>query len=166
MNRYCTKCNKEYDFKIVSMDELDNLKCPVCGSKIDKNSRKPRDIEAETKVEETIGEGFYMIFKFAYFFYLICGVIGVAAYFLGLDKLLFADTVICLVTYLMRYGRSYDYRGLDMMWIVGGAGIGYYYFRTVQGACLGIMVGLILRHIVKTIIYRLLSKFIHWCMRL
>lgn len=166
MNRYCTRCCKEYDFKIISMEELDNLICPVCGQKIDKNSRKPRDTETENQIEEAIGEGFYTVFKLAYFFYLICGIIGIIFFTLKWNKLLYIDTALCLITYAFRFGGSVDYRRWDSLFIVLGGALGFYLFPSLEGVCVGIMAGFIVRHIFRTIIYRLFAKFIGWCNRL
>ena len=35
MKRYCEKCQKEFEFNINSMKDLDNLVCPDCGEKME-----------------------------------------------------------------------------------------------------------------------------------
>lgn len=166
MNRYCTNCRREFDFKITSMEQMDNLVCPVCGGKIDKNSRKPRDVETENRIEEAIGEGFYNAFRFAYYFYLICGLIGVAAFFLEWYGILYVLTGISLITVFVRFVGTAGRRPFFLLLILTCGGIGYYLYGTIQGICLGVMVALIIGHIFKTVILRLFFGFINWCNRL
>ena len=84
MNRYCVNCQKEYDFKIKSMEDLDNLVCPVCGARIDKNSRKPAETGKNGKTAEgTIGNVVGGYFTIKYYFHFILAVIGLVAFFLS-----------------------------------------------------------------------------------
>ena len=142
MNRYCVNCQKEYDFKIKSMEDLDNLVCPVCGAKIDKNSRKPAATGKNGKTAEgTIGNVVGGYFTIKYYFHFVLAVIGLIAFFLHLNG---------LVSFLS-----------GLIFIPIGAVIGAVLIgELLRGICLGIVVVFIIRHIVRGFLYFVLAKLV------
>ncbi|MBQ9233367.1 MAG: hypothetical protein IJ167_04940, partial [Lachnospiraceae bacterium] len=124
MLRYCTNCRKEYDFNIKSMEDLDNLVCPECGSKIDKNSRKPVDSGANSaeKAAANVVSGYFTIRYYIHFVLAITGLIG---YFTGHLNLLYIMTSLCVIIYIVQFfiGRVSFVSGL--FFIPLGAVIGF-----------------------------------------
>lgn len=153
MERYCVNCNKSFDFKIKSMTDLDNLVCPECGAKIDKNSRKP---VVEDNMDAKIGSIFQKVFHFLYIFYMLCAVVGIIAFFLNLSKLLYVVTAISLLVFVLQLlsGRNTFRSGLVFLPI--GAVAGYLKFGTYEGACFGVMIVFAIRHVVRDVILRLI----------
>ena len=41
-----------------------------------------------------------------------------------------------------------------------GAVVGYYYFKSIEGACLGVHIVFLIRHLIRDIFFTLLFKFI------
>ena len=161
MLRYCTNCQKEFDFKIKSMEDMDNLICPECGSKIDKNSRKPVETgvnSAEKAVSNVVG-GYFTI---RYYIHFVLALIGLIAFFAGKFDLLYIMAALCVIIYLVQFfiGRAGFISGL--FFIPLGAVIGVLVLNKVlRGICLGIVVVFIIRHLIRGFNYFILSKLIH-----
>ena len=161
MKRYCEKCQKEFEFNINSMKDLDNLVCPECGSKIDKESRRPVDPRIEQN-EEKIGRMMFGILGFNYMFFVVFAAIGVVAYYLGLDPVLYFTTAVNLIIYLSHIaGGSRNFRS-GLVFIPVGAAVLYYFYRTPQSACLGVQVVFIIRHIIRDVLYTSIIKLARW----
>ncbi|MBQ9610623.1 MAG: hypothetical protein IJV15_14415 [Lachnospiraceae bacterium] len=160
MLRYCANCQKEYDFKIKSMEDLDNLICPECGAKIDKSSRKPAETganSAEKAVTNVVG-GYFTI---KYYIHFVLALIGLIAFFIGHFKLLYVMAVLCMIIYLFQFlfGGISFLSGL--FFIPLGALIGIFVLGKVfRGICLGIVVVFIIRHLIRGFNYFILSKLI------
>lgn len=159
MERYCTKCNKSFDFTIKSMTDLDNLICPECGGKIDKNSRKP---VVKDNIDENIGLIIKKIFEFCYIFYLLLAVAGIVAYFLSLPTLLYVVTAISLFAFVVQFFSGYITFKSGFFFLPLGAVIGYFKFGTLEGACLCVMIVFVIRHLIRDIILRLIMSIVRW----
>ena len=158
MKRYCKKCQCEYDFQIKSMTDLDNLICPVCGNKIDKESRAPREID---QAEQIIASGLSWYYTARYYFFMFFAILGIALYFLEIEKGVYAVTRIWLVTYLLRNRRFFRSFSVCIACMVASSALSYKYIdRSLQGICLGILVVFAIRHMLKAFGYKLLAKFI------
>ena len=160
MLRYCTNCQKEFDFKIKSMDDLDNLICPECGAKIDKNSRKPVETGANS-AEKTVTNVIGGYFTIKYYIHFVLALIGLIAFFLGHFGILYFMALLCVVTYLFQFlfGRISFLSGL--FFIPLGALIGVLVLgKVLRGICLGIVVVFIIRHLIRGFNYFILSKLI------
>ena len=153
MERYCTSCKKSFDFTIKSIYDLDNLVCPECGKKIDKNSRAP--VESSDAIEEKIGGAFQKIFRFFYVFYLGCAIIGIVAFFLHFSKVLYIATVVSLAVFAVQLMTGFLSFRWGLLFLPLGAAVGFALLRTLEGACLGIMVVFAVRHLIRDVIFRL-----------
>ncbi len=162
MNRYCANCQKEYDFKIKSMDDLDKLICPVCGAKIDKNSRKPDPVGKNGKTaDETIGNVVGGYFTIKYYLHFVLAIIGLIAFFLHMNGLLYFMASACVITWLSQFlfGRISFLSGF--LFIPLGAIIGAVVIKGLfRGICLGVVVVFILRHLIRGFNYFILAKLI------
>ncbi len=167
MNRYCTNCQKEFDFAIKSMKDLDNLVCPECGSKVDKDSRNPAEnVSAETeKTEEAIGNAFMTLMHLSYIFYIAISLVSVAAYFLHWDKVLYITTAISLGAFLIQLLLQMLTFRTGLLFLPIGAAAGYFILKSIQGACLGVALVFIIRHLIRDVIFRLIGKLISACAR-
>lgn len=166
MIRYCTKCEKEYDFPIKSMGDMDHLICPVCGEKVDRESRKPRDLVREEKTEIAIGRTIMAFLNFWFYLYLICGIVGIVAFLLKWDVLLYLVTAVSVFLFFKPSGRYRNSFFQSTLWLAAGAGAGFFFFRSVQGACFGVEVSLVIRHIVMVLLMKLFSLLIRWVRKL
>ncbi|MCR4940900.1 MAG: hypothetical protein K5930_12470 [Treponemataceae bacterium] len=158
MERYCTNCKKSFDFTIKSIYDLDSLVCPLCGRKIDKNSRKP---VVHTDIDGKIGSVFQKLFAFFYVFYISCAVIGGIAYFFNLNLLLYIMTGISLLAYVIQLFAGFMEFKSGLFFLPLGAIAGYLFARTAEGACLGIHIIFAIRHIIRDIILRIIFFFIN-----
>ena len=161
MKRFCTNCQKEFEFNISSMKDLETLVCPVCGSKIDKESRRPVDPRIEEN-EEKIGRMMFGVLGFSYMFFVVFAVIGVVAYYLEAYPVLYATTAINLYVYLSHILRGSANFKSGVFFIPLGALVSYYIYRTPQSACLGVQVVFMIRHIIRDILYTSIIKLARW----
>lgn len=166
MYRYCPKCKKNYDFDIKSMDQLDSLVCPICGSKIDKNSRQPHDYVAEAKMERAIGRGINNLMWLGFTIYVILGTVGIILFLFDFDIALYILTAITIPTFLVKYARGSYFIDSAIPYLVLGGILGFMLFWSLDGICFGLMVGMIMRQVVRYLIMRLLFKALGWFSRL
>lgn len=160
VKRYCTVCEKTYDFEIKSPDGLNRLVCPVCESQVGKESRDPRPkIEAE-RTEAKIGGVFARILRIAYLFFFVLSVVGIVAFFLKLYAVLYAVTAVVLVVYLIQLITGTTNFKLGVVLVPIGAVVSFLITRSIPGACLGVMIVFCLRHLIRDMIYRLILKLI------
>lgn len=160
MLRYCNNCNKDFDFTPQQVSGKSDLICPLCGNVIGKGSRNPAIKLAVDQKEEEIGNIFGKLAHFSYIFYLVIGLIGVAGFFLKLDMLLYIATGVALTAYAIQWITRTVIFTSGIVFIPIGAYIGYNYFGTVNGACLGVHAVFIARHIIRDVLYSLIWKFI------
>lgn len=162
MKRYCTNCQKEFDFHVKSMAELEKLICPECGKPIDKESRKPKnpeEIRKQVQREAGVGEAIYKGLRLSMYFYFVCGLAGVAAYFLQFYKALYILTGISVISYILRYHNFEK----GYIWLPFGAIAGFYLLHTVEGVCLGLLGVLIIRHLLRRLFFKVFSWIINKC---
>ena len=162
MTRYCVKCRKDFDFTIKSIKDMDNLICPECGLKIDKNSRNPDLDKSEDreKTAEAIGSAFHVMARINYIFYVTASLVAVAAYFFHLDTLLYVMTGISLAVFFVQlFSQSLSFR-TGLIFLPAGAAAGYFILKSVQGACLGIAVVFIIRHLFRHLFFFIFNKLI------
>ncbi len=160
MLRYCENCKKDFEFAPLAVSGKENLICPECGGIIDKNSRNPASRIDSGKTEAAIGNVFSRLLHMSYIFYMFMGLLGVAGFVLGIHKLLYAATVISLLAFVIQYftGSLIFMSGIILLPV--GAAAGYFYFKSMEGACLGVHVVFLLRHLIRDIFYTLLFKLI------
>jgi len=162
MNRYCSKCCKEFDFPIKSLSQLENLICPVCGTKISRNSRAPVDSWATERTEDAIGKTILILSKISFLLYSSLSCVAVVAFFLHQDKILYIMTGICLSIFLLQKLFGFCTFRTGTIFLPLGAAIGYFVFRSIQGACLGVSIVFIIRKILWNIFFYLLGKFLNF----
>lgn len=160
MLKYCTNCKKNYDFKIKSMTDLDNLQCPECGKKIDKNSSKPVDHSESDKVSNSLGKMFYNFARIGYLFYITISVAGIISYFLNWNKPLYITTGICVGFFLIQLIIGYCSFRSGIIFIPLGAAAGYLILKTVNGACLGILTVFVIRHLFRKLFFWIIGKIV------
>lgn len=157
MIRYCAHCEKEFDVNIKSMEQLEDIRCPFCDRHVDKNSRPPQNKSENEAAESFVGRLYYKFLRFRFLLYPVCGVIGVGAYLLQLNTLLYTLTLITMLIFLTQYRLS-SYR---MLWPIAGAACGYYFFRNTEAVCAGIMAAWIVRHIWRLLWLHVIVKLIN-----
>lgn len=158
MLRYCPNCKKDYNINVKSMAEMEQMVCPVCGEKVEKVSKNPEHVGAEDGMENHLGETMYKLIYLSIIFYFCCGVISVVAFVLHWDKVLYTVTAVSVIGYFLQYFNT----EWGIIWMTIGAIAGYFILHSVQGACLGVEVLLIVRHIIR----RLIIRFFVWIGRL
>jgi hypothetical protein len=156
MLRYCTYCEKDFDFPPLSVSGKDDLICPECGRVIGKNSRNPAGKEQIEKTEEEIGNLYARLLHLSYIFYLTLGIIGVLAFVTGSVKLLYIVTGISITAYVLQFLTGTLTFVSGLIFLPAGAILGYMYFKSIPGLCLGIHVVFLIRHLVRDVIFRLI----------
>lgn len=107
-----------------------------------------------------IGWIFYKIFRIRYLFYVTFSVIGIVAYFIDNEKLLYAMTAVCIMTYIIQMFSNGGFIA-GIFFIPIGAFIGYYATgKNMNGFYLGILVVFVIRHIIRGLFFELISKLI------
>ncbi len=160
MYRYCKSCKKEFDFTIKSVTDLDNLICPECGQKIDKNSRKTDEIRATGEyevAENMISGGLSCLYTIRYYFFLVLSVIGIVAFFGENYKLMVAMTIANVVIYVIGIFLTRRFSIWGLGFIAAGGFLGYQFMvADINGICFGILCAFTVRHIMKAFLFRLL----------
>lgn len=134
MIKYCTYCQKEYDFKVKSMKELDHLTCPVCGNSVDKDSKKPA--ESVVLPEEAIGNGLQSLYLFLYYLKWGCVLTGFLSYFMHWNIPFIGATILGAVVMLLQFGIF----GLGGILILIGFCLGFLVQGSIRGAGLGVLI--------------------------
>lgn len=162
MYRYCLNCKKDYDFSPLEVSGQGNLICPACGEIIDKNSRNPgRKVDTEN-TESAIGNAFAGLLHYSYIFYLVVATIGVISFVLGLYKVLYITTSVIMVVFAIQMlSRVIAFSGMMLILLPVMIVPGYILWN-IPGACLGVNVAFILRHLIRDIVYR----FVKWLISL
>ena len=162
MRRYCANCKKEFEFTVKSIHDMDNLKCPECGSDISKLSMKPDDTPENKKAETRIGRALAVLFRLSYIFYMVVAAVGIASYFLKYDTVLYVCAGIDILVYILQWLMGYGNFRAGWILIPAGAVAGYLIFKTVQGAAMCVLAVFFIRHLIRDIIYRIIWMIIRW----
>ena len=167
MLRYCPKCCKEYDFNIKSMSELDKLVCPVCGGRVDKNSRKPAQKVEGVTAEEVATKAISGWFSLRYYFLLIIAVFGIVSYHLGWINSMYVMTGICVVCFFTGFASFFGRGIFGLMLMALLAVAGYRFIEAdAKGICYGLLIFFVIRHFLKSIGYKIMGKIINWTRKL
>ncbi len=127
---------------------------------MEKNSRDLSNRAETEKTEEAIGNIFAKLLYLSYIFYMVMGLLGVAGFLLGIYKLLYISTVISLSAFLIQFMTGTLIFRSGIIFLPIGAAAGYYYFKSIEGACLGIHIVFLIRHLIRDIFFRLIFKLI------
>lgn len=92
---YCNNCNIEIDFKINSLEELDNAHCPNCHNKI--NLRMKESIPSTSK---PLSKKASKAYNFWYYFHFIFSIIGLILYYFNFNIFGFIISIINLIVHL------------------------------------------------------------------
>ncbi|MCR5788980.1 MAG: hypothetical protein K6G83_03750 [Lachnospiraceae bacterium] len=162
MLRYCENCKKEFEFSPLAVSGKDPIFCPECGNEIDKKSRWPaeEDRAMAEKNEEGMGKAVEWLFRFCYLFYLILGILGVIGFVTGAYGLLFFATFLSVAAYILQFATGTVVFTSGVIFLPAGAIAGFLLFGGIAGACLGIHIVFLIRHVVRDIVYALIIKLI------
>ena len=160
MLRYCENCRKDFEFSPLAVSGKDDLICPECGQVIGKESRNPESRIDSGKTEEAIGNAFARPLHLSYIFYMVMGLIGVAGFAFGINRLLYAATAISLAAFILQFFTGTLIFTSGVIFLPLGAAAGYFYFKSIEGACLGIHVVFLIRHLIRDIFFALIFKLI------
>lgn len=156
MKKYCPVCEKEYDFKVKSMKDLDELICPVCGNKVEKDSKKPSRIAQGEQVEDKIGEGLSSMLSIWWYFRWICVFAGLIAYFWLPSTVFTVLAVLCGGISLFQYWNILP----NALFLAVLAIIGYFFIGSYRGICLGFVVALLLQMLFRKMMGTVISALI------
>ena len=160
IKRYCANCRQEYEFTPLAISGKSDLICPECGGVIDKNSRRPAN-ENDDQTEEKLGRATAVVFHFFYCFYALLGIVGAVCFFLGIDWLLYAVTIISIIAFIIQLIMGTLSFASGLLFLPLGAIFGYLFLgKSIRSACLGIHIVFLIRHICRDIIYRIIIKLV------
>ena len=160
MFRYCENCKKDFEFAPLAVSGRDDLICPECGGIIGKNSRNPANKINSDKTEEAIGNTFARLLHMSYIFYMVMGLLGIIGFIFGVDKLLYIATGISIGAFIIQFLTGTLIFTSGIIFLPLGAAAGFIYFKTIEGACLGIHLVFLIRHIIRDIFFALIFKLI------
>ncbi len=155
MLRYCTNCQKEYDFPPRAVSGKDDIICPGCGKVVPKNSRRPDQGAEADRSEESIGRFFSVLFHLSYIFYITLAVLGIVGKLTGFLPLLYITALISLGAYGLQCLTRTTAFPSGMFFIPAAAVVGFIIFKDISGSCLSIHIVFLLRHLIRDIFYRL-----------
>ncbi len=160
MLRYCENCKKDFEFAPLAVSGRDDLICPECGGIIGKNSRNPANKINSDKTEEAIGNTFARLLHMSYIFYMVMGLLGIIGFIFGVDKLLYIATGISIGAFIIQFMTGTLIFTSGIIFLPLGAAAGFIYFKTIEGACLGVHLVFLIRHIIRDIFFALIFKLI------
>ncbi len=160
MLRYCVNCKKDFDFEPLAVSGKGDLICPECGNVIGKNSRNPAGKEMAEATEEKIGNTFAGLLHLSYIFYLCMGILGVAGFIFGIDGLLYIATLISLAAYILQLVTGTLTFASGLILLPAGAILGWVFLGGLRGACLGIHIVFLIRHLIRDIFFSLFARFV------
>lgn len=99
-------------------------------------------------------------FHLAYIYYVVLSIIGIIGYFTGCLKLMYVMTIIVLATYILSMLFGNGAFTLGLLFIPLGAVAGYFLINGIPGACLGILLVFLIRHVIRDIIWSLVAKLL------
>ncbi len=138
----------------------DDLVCPECGRIIDKNSRHPVDHREYQRFEEQVGHFFETMVRIAYLFYITLAVIGIAAYFLHYEKVLYVTTGIALLAFIIQLITGTLRFRWGVVFLPAGGVAGFFLLGGLDGICIGVLAVFLIRHVVRDIFFALVSWLI------
>lgn len=153
MLRYCKNCQKEYDFKINSVADLEHLVCPDCGASIDKDSKKPADRTESEKTEAAIGKAYSWVIYVGIITIVLCAIFCVVSFLLKWYGLLYVTTLIGFIAYASIYGVF----TVNFLFPALGGSAGLFIFHSFPGVCLGMVMGMFVRRILTSVIWKIIS---------
>ena len=160
MNRYCPNCQKEFDFTIRSLEDLDSLVCPECGGAIARDSRRPLDTDATERTELSLGLVLLLLARIGYVFYALLSLLGIAAYFLGWTTGLYIMTGTCLAVFLIQQLIGVGSFRTGLLFLPLGAAAGAFLLKSPAGACLGVAAVFLIRHVLWELLFWLVGKLL------
>lgn len=167
MKRFCANCQKEIDFKITSIKDLDNLICPECKNPVPKNSFKPnlQDQIGTEKTINAIGSTLMTIMYIAYYFYFALAIAGVIFFYFKLNTLLYISTGINLCIFIIQLLTGFKSFKWGIPIIPVAAIIGLFVLKGIPGACFSIQLVFIIRFVLRDIFFRLLLKLVSFAIK-
>ena len=160
MLRYCTHCQKDFDFSPAVVSRHEPLICPECGSVVGYNSKNPARIRETEKADEAIAGILAAFLHMAWIFYMFTGVLGIAGFFLKQNMLLYTATVISLSVFAIQLVTGTLIFTSGILFLPIGVFFGYLHYGSLEGACLGIHLVFVIRHLIRDLCYMLLTKLI------
>ena len=160
MVRFCPNCQKDIDFPVKSIRDLDSLICPECGCKVEKNSRNPDLVNNDDNIESGIGNAFAVFFRIMYLFYFLFAFPSLFFYYFSLSRLLFIFTAINVVFYLLQLVFWGGRFAAGVILIPIGAVVSFFVLRTFMGVCLGIQIVFLAYFLIRGLFYDILFGII------
>ena len=160
MLRYCIHCQKDFEFSPAAVSRGETLICPECGHVVGYNSNNPVRLRETEKADEVIGGIFVFFLRMAWIFYMLMGILGIAGFFFKLNMLLYAVTAISLSAFLVQILTGNLVFTSGIIFLPAGALLGYLHYRSPEGACLGIHLVFVIRHLIRDLLFMLLTKLI------
>ena len=96
----------------------------------------------------------------SYIFYMVMGLLGIIGFIFGVDKLLYIATGISIGAFIIQFLTGTLIFTSGIIFLPLGAAAGFIYFKTIEGACLGIHLVFLIRHIIRDIFFALIFKLI------
>lgn len=120
------------------------------------SSKNVRQDDAEVFVAKAVEKYFFI----RYFFYLICALPGIAGFFLGWEKVVYASAIICILVYMF-FAAIYGRVGMATTFLALAALVGFLVIeRNMVGASMGVLIVFIIRHLIKELFFKFVRLLI------
>ena len=105
---YCNICNMEIDFKINSLEDLNDAHCPKCNNKI--NLKMKESISSTSK---PLSKRASKIYNFWYYFHFIFSIIGLVLFYFKMNTFGLIISIINLIVHMAEsmIGLNRNYLG-------------------------------------------------------
>lgn len=154
--KYCEDCNQKFEYIVKNINELNEITCPKCGKKTNKDYKKT---EPPSKLEKKLDKIIHKILNFYYYFYFIFSVIGIIGHLLEINKLLIISTIICITMYIIELIIGFTRNIFGLCGIIISVIIGNIILKDfIIGSSLGICYMLLISNIIKIIINLIINK--------
>jgi len=159
MLRYCTICNKDFEFEPQKITSKDPLLCPECGNIIEKTSRHPSNINSNG-AGDAIGNAMSGIFRLIYLFYLTLSLVGLICYFFNAFKAMYVIAAIMLIAYIIQFFTGTTAFVFGIIIIPVSCVLGYFVLHGINGICVAVFIVFLARYIIRDIIWSIIAKLI------
>ena len=153
---YCRYCNKEFEKKIKTMEDIRNITCPNCNKIVNERDRKP---EVVTKTEKSIESVAYTLMNIYFYFYFVTSTLSLIFYFTNYIKLFEITTIITIIGIVIDYLLGYTRNLFGTLGLLISSILGVIIIKdTKTGIFLGITVCTFISSFIKVIINKLLNR--------
>lgn len=125
---------------------------------VEESNKQEANSKPEAKKELTAGDVMDKAASVAYWFYAVLAAAAIVTYAINQNKALYIITGVLVVASVIQFFIGWVWSRLGILLIPVGIGFGIYLWGGLRGACLGIAIAFLIRHIFREIVWKVLLK--------